>query len=845
MNLIDVQENETIDALISYEFKNANTDLDCENAVFNILKERQLKDVTTDIFIEDMFSNNRNTEDLTNKTRENNRFNFLAYVYTYLKLKIKFNLPQLLNNEDIILKSGEDVYLLFKGGNMMYYKYEELKQQVKPELQDNFYKMFDDNFKISDFDFTCYITVRDRERFYKVKKVVSQLLWQETVNIRNFFEHYMSLSIDIKNYPSLENSGVSNDVFKSFEIPDNIKETEQDKENRINTIKQSMFNDDVLQTPNDIHTYVINKAMEIVEPDYDVQTDVIDYVQIQSSVWFLRKYLYRKTIYHKTTNKVSNFFNEQYDKENNEIRITIVNMLKKVSVYLTLLGFLNPDYTYKDFIKEQSNIHIPTILYIHEFLVVIEKYKDIIIDINSTEQNIEFILQRVHMFLDAYINEFSSIYKQRIIESDFYNIFIINNLLENIKNKFIQKQNTIEVCQTIYDEYRSFDEDVGKLKNKQNYNIISLKNKSFDVYMKKREDFYIQPDLLKDNTTYIDKQTSNYHYVYLNSTIKKIRNQFSSVVDFDLLRVKFNVDLVIKSTVNDDAPLPNNVNELTVKIPSEFIDISICSFEDTALVQFRNHTEDGLGLFTIMNGDLRLECLGYSIDFMVHDLIYVLYEQNIFTPWADLKYQKRIQRLNSLQMLSYINDKKSLKSYLLSILVVDIIINYADIYALTKSNSRDPDDLLRLLTSVSDNIFNNYKKYNLETVFNILPTILLDVIFNKYLEEYKHLQSSIPYPDQVIGTIIFYAVMQNKYDDIIPDKKLVQDVINRYRADYLFLPADDEDIEDTIHKSKQYIKDMNNTYNQMYDIVKVQAQSGGSNIVKKKKKRVTKMKTFF
>jgi hypothetical protein len=230
---------------------------------------------------------------------------------------------------------------------------------------------------------------------------------------------------------------------------------------------------------------------------------------------------------------------------------------------------------------------------------------------------------------------------------------------------------------------------------------------------------------------------------------------------------------------------------------------------------------------------------------MVHDLIYVLYEQNIFTPWADLKYQKRIQRLNSLQMLSYINDKKSLKSYLLSILVVDIIINYADIYALTKSNSRDPDDLLRLLTSVSDNIFNNYKKYNLETVFNILPTILLDVIFNKYLEEYKHLQSSIPYPDQVIGTIIFYAVMQNKYDDIIPDKKLVQDVINRYRADYLFLPADDEDIEDTIHKSKQYIKDMNNTYNQMYDIVKVQAQSGGSNIVKKKKKRVTKMKTFF
>jgi hypothetical protein len=44
-----------------------------------------------------------------------------------------------------------------------------------------------------------------------------------------------------------------------------------------------------------------------------------------------------------------------------------------------------------------------------------------------------------------------------------------------------------------------------------------------------------------------------------------------------------------------------------------------------------------------------LQCHGYSIDFTMHDLSYVLYSQNVFTPWVDGKYEKRIYRLTGLE----------------------------------------------------------------------------------------------------------------------------------------------------------------------------------------------------
>lgn len=834
MNTVSVNG---IENLISYDFKHANTDFDYENSVFNTHKERQLKDITTDTFIEDMFSDTRpDNDDVKNVQRENNRFNFLAYVYTYLSLQVKLGLPQALIENNIIMKPGEDVYLLFKGGNMMYYKYEELKKHVKPILQGQFFRLFDANFKISDFDFTCYIVVNDRERFYKVKKAVNQILWRETVKLRNFFESYMNVALDSAVNPELngEPTQKDNNIFYPLENLD-VNQVNTNKEERIQNIKNRLFEGVNIITSEDNHEVILNKAMQINEQITD--NTKLDFQQVQSTLFHLRTYLYRKMIYHKTPQKLSQSFDVQYKQLNQDLKTMIVLMWRKISKYITDIK-INDQNEFLNIIK---GVHIPTLLAVHEVMVYIKQYREIIFD---QEHNVnELILTQqsndLHRFLQTFIQNFTLIFQNRIVESDFYNIFTISELLKNVRKKFTDKQDTLQVCETIYDEYQSFEEDVKKLKDRTNYNFIQLQGKELEVYMEKREDFYIQPSLLENSTTYIDTSRSSFHYVYQNSTIKKLRNQSSSVVDFDLLRVKFNVNL--------------RASEKVIKVPSEFIDISICNYDDSALTEFRNHTEEGLGLFSISNtnngNNLVLECFGYSIDFMVHDLIYVLYEQNLFTPWADAKYHKRIQRLNALQMLSYIGDINSMKLYLLSVLVIYIIVTYSEVYVERQGKIDINEDMDRLYNNARDNVILNFKKYSLERVFNILPTSMLDVIYRTYLPEPEYKNLMIPYPDSIIGSIVFYSLLQQYYvQGNENDKTRIKDIINRYRHDFMFLPADNEDIDRTIKDSMKYVEQMGDTFSEMLDLVKVQVQSGGIEQVQStqvKAPKVKKQYTFF
>ena len=838
MNTVSVNN---IDNLISYDFKHANTDFDYENAVFNIHKERQLKDITTDTFIEDMFSDSRpkltdeETKKVDNKVRENNRFNFLAYVYTYLNLKLKLDLPKLLIEYNIILKPKEDVYLLFKGGNMMYYKYEELKPHIKPLLQDEFSKLFDENFKISDFDFTCYITVKDRERFYKVKKIVNQILWRETVKIRNFFENYINVALDNAVNPELQDQQTHYDNKFFYEL--NINELgKQDthKETRIQNIHNRLLNNIYISAPHNSYDTILNKAMQITENDEDIFQ--FGQQQIKSTLYYLRKYLYRKLIYHKSPEKLSQHFHTTYEKENEDMKSVIVLMWTKLSKYINDIQLNDND----NYINIVSHNDILTLLYTYEFLVIVNKHKDMIFDANNHINPVVIAQQTnsLYTFLQKYIQDFELIFQERIIQSDLYNIYTVSTLLKNIKKKLDDKKDTLKVCESIYDEYLSFDDDTTKLKDEQNYNFIDLKDKDFNVYMQKREDFYIQPNLTGNSTNYIDTSSSNFHYVYQNSTIKKLRNQSSSVVDFDLLRVKFNVSLSISGV------------EKPVKVPSEFIDISICNYDDSTLNEFRNHTEEGLGLFTIKSDNLMMECYGYSIDFMVHDLIHVLYEQNLFTPWADAKYHKRIKRLNALQMLSYVGDSTSMQLYMLSLLVVFIIVSYSEVYVIGKGKLNENHDMQNLFSNTGENIILNYKKYNLERVFNILPTTMLDIIYRTYLPEYQNIM--IQYPDQIIGSVIFYSILQKYYSldtNNSDNKKRIKQIINRYRHDFLFLPADDDDIENTMKDSRNYVVSMCGTFSQMLDLVKKQSKlDGGAETVRSDKQtgnQTKKQYTFF
>lgn len=838
--------------LISYDFKHQDTDLDCEIATFNVHKERQLKDITTDTFIEHMFSDSRpevpaegqedTPETTANKIRETNRFNFLAFVYTYLNLQIKLELPLMLIEENVMMKKGEAVYLLFKGGNMMYYKYEELKSLVKGNLKEEFYDTYNDKFKISDFDFTCYITVQDRARFYKVKKVVNQILWRGTIVIRNFFESYLNTALKADVNRELDGEPPRQDMtrFKSLKefLTENNHKIETYKEERKTSIKDRLLHGYAQLTPMDKHAYVLNKAMQIseeLEGPEGPEGPRLNAVSARSFVHHLRTYLYRTTVFHKSPEKLSASFDAEYRKENEESRQLIILMYNKVTEYLRDLELGTKSYV--QILMDNKDFHVPTLLHIYDFLAYVRQHSNIIFvdEVVGNNRIVDMQKQSLFVFLDTLIREVTIIFMQKIIDSDFYNIFNISNLLDNIAEKFEAKKNDLKVCESIYDEYQAFDGNVEKLKDEKNYNMILLEGKELEVHMQTREDFYIQPSLTGDSTILTDTSSKSFHYVYQNSTIKKVRNQYSSVVDFDLLRVKFNVDLVIS---------PNTAESKTVKIPSEFIDISICNYDDSALTEFRNHTEDGLGLFAIKHShhdeNLTLECFGYSINSMVHDLIYVLYEQNLFTPWVDGKYEKRIGRLNALQFLSYIDDAGAMKKYLLSVLVVHIITVFAADFVKVSTGGKSEEGLIgvefyKLFKLTSDNVIQNYKKYNLELVFNILPTAMLDVVYRNYLWEFGDVV--IPYPDKIVGSFILYAILQSKYKQDNEGKMVVNDIINRYRHDFMYLPADEKYIEETISKSEDYMKSMTTTYSDMLEVVKKQIKFGGK---PKKETKTTK-----
>lgn len=145
------------------------------------------------------------------------------------------------------------------------------------------------------------------------------------------------------------------------------------------------------------------------------------------------------------------------------------------------------------------------------------------------------------------------------------------------------------------------------------------------------------------------------HYSTFNACIRKVRSTFS-VVDFDLMRTKFNV--VVSNVISK-----NDKDNSSVLIPAEFIDVSIPRYEDTGRKTYFNGLVNNNftpNLLNIKKSNGKSICVySYSIEDVSHDLQYVLTLQASQEPWLDIKYAKRIIRLIVFIVInSYIQAKK-------------------------------------------------------------------------------------------------------------------------------------------------------------------------------------------
>ena len=362
-------------------------------------------------------------------------------------------------------------------------------------------------------------------------------------------------------------------------------------------------------------------------------------------------------------------------KNANEVFIIMINILKIKSNLLILK-------------KKNDNLYILGIkVQIYNLLKELDNtFLDNNLLTNNKNKNRNFI-GKINKIMYNYTNE--------IKKSNFYDRTKINNFKINLSNelkslennKFYKLDGNFKVLYDYQNKNQITPENI-KFKNKNN-TLISL-----NQYNEKIEIYNI-------NTYH------NYHYLTSNLTINKTHKY--QIIDFDLLRIKLNVRL--------QNILIKNGKRIEVNIPSEFIDISIPSYEDTTN---RSTLSNYNKYITLLNYN---DCLiqSFTLEYAIKDIEYVFFSQYFWAPFLADKYEKRVTRYIFFQ--KYYRSKLNDLDLIEFKTIVDIIKNVYN--NLIKSNNQIIIDgnyigILKNYVYQNINIYDISKIYKDQDLNNIL-----------------------------------------------------------------------------------------------------------------------------
>jgi hypothetical protein len=283
-----------------------------------------------------------------------------------------------------------------------------------------------------------------------------------------------------------------------------------------------------------------------------------------------------------------------------------------------------------------------------------------------------------------------------------------------------------------------------------------------------------------DKTLYNNEITNNYHYISYNSSVNTDYYNINSHVTFDLLRSKLNFSLsntYIKKFVPDILP---NWKLTKLKIPSEFIDISIVCYEDS----FYNHLMHDSSYFQIYNLVVptnpfinnKFVVESFNTSYFIYDLVTILFGQNhITTPWLDLKYAKRLRRLFFIYAIN---------NYAVNTMFLVLIRNIARTMFL----------YITTLSPIHLQFINNYSKYNFGTNdFLFLMNNIMNTHQNLHSHRFAIDRLYFNQLDELINTMffvfnIFYFYNRGANITIqnIRDDTLTYDIINYLRSKFMF-----------------------------------------------------------
>ena len=168
---------------------------------------------------------------------------------------------------------------------------------------------------------------------------------------------------------------------------------------------------------------------------------------------------------------------------------------------------------------------------------------------------------------------------------------------------------------------------------------------------------YNIPEQLVDNITLKSKVSGNRLYSTYNPDVMFLGGD-GYFRNFQLNRIKYNYTIYFRKIVNGKTLL------LKDNIPGEILDLSHALSNDIRKQQkhvmpyLKNKYFDS---FSFFNTDI--DFMSYSFEGLIYDLKMIIFDENGYQPWKDVKYKKRIYRLLFLIIFYYFSDISNKEKY--------------------------------------------------------------------------------------------------------------------------------------------------------------------------------------
>jgi hypothetical protein len=746
---------------------------------------RLFRDVVTDSFVSNLFENKENL------------YLFIDYCFYEIFTDIKININFLLNKNNYpCLKENENVDLLFKGGNIMSFFYDSTKTLLKDHEKKNIeyntskipdvftkHKLLNDdeyntlksvmtkdetikdyldnqqqNFKLSDVDFTLVINSDNEIYFSVLDNLSGKILTNSLMKIKDKFNEY---------YENIRNEN------NKFIININTFIFNDDPNNQ----KCIMYYDFIKKLRNEIND-IFNKRNQDkstkISINNDIKSTYFKNIYYAEFILILAKPNSKYYVYDKSTDEVTDKLNEEYN--------------------------------------NVKNIRLVT--YIYEYLILIKIYDSYISFLDETNKNyLKSLLTGIEIIKRFHIsNKFNN-----LVKNNFYNLEIINKFLHSVSEKYnLANPNSNKA---LYEERYATSYNNGliintyKLNRKNNNtpfifndlkkNILSNKNNEIDIVSKDDSLVYCDNSLKIYNgqTFYVN---NNYHYITYNNVIWT-SNKLASY-SFDLYRIKFCVRIVKPLVLKDK----NKMTEMD--IPSEFIDVSISKFIDTMRKHFIEeikHDDGKIGIYNINKDKNIMFWNAYTIEQLFFDISSLLFNGLYLLPWYDNKYNKRITRMLLLYLLYQVNNdtnkpENNFKWISVLIRILKLFINIK-IYIKNNGKGDFPFNNVSKILVMNDN---ENKEIQKNITKNILDNCYLNIEYD--FRSIFNIKKEYFYFEYLIRIVIFYSYYMFKPNFL--------SILNSLRKNSNMPEYKSENIE--INGEMRNIVEVNNNkFNELIDIV--------------------------